>query len=141
MSHDRFLFLDFDGVLHPTTHGALLFSKTHLLEEVFSKHQCNIVISSSWRFHFDLAAIKLLLPDVIRPYIIGVTSGAYIGKYPRYHEIIGYLHDRDKHLATWKALDDSWMEFPEECENLIRCNPNTGITDWEVKLLIDWLNN
>ena len=42
-------------------------------------------------------------------------------------------------FAEWKALDDSWIEFPEGCENLIRCNPNTGITDQEVKLLIDWL--
>ena len=139
MSSDKFLFLDFDGVLHPTTHVSTLFSKVHLLEEVFSKHQCNIVISSSWRFHGDLAEIKLRLPDAIQPYIIGVTGEAYIGKYSRYHEIVGYLNDRDKHLATWKALDDSWIEFPEGCENLIRCNPNTGISDREVKLLIDWL--
>ena len=141
MNFDKFLFLDFDGVLHPTTHGSLLFSKAHLLEEVFSKHQCNIVISSSWRFHVDLAEIKLRLPHAIQPYIIGVTGEAYIGKYSRYHEIIGYLHDRDKHLATWKALDDSWIEFPEGCENLIRCNPNTGISDRELKLVIDWLKN
>ena len=139
MSSDRFLFLDFDGVLHPTTHGSSLFSKAHLLEEVFSKHQCNIVISSSWRFHVDLAEIKLRLPDAIQPYIIGVTGEAYIGKYSRYHEIVGYLYGRDKHLAEWRALDDSWIEFPEGCKNLIRCNPNTGISDREVELLIDWL--
>jgi hypothetical protein len=135
----KYLFLDFDGVLHPTTHGSLLFSNTHLLEHVFSKHQCSIVISSSWRFHYDLDEIKLRLPEVIRPLVIGVTGEAYIGQYSRYHEIVGYLHNKDKHFAEWKALDDSWIEFPEDCENLIRCNPNTGITDQEVKLLIDWL--
>lgn len=140
MNSDRFLFIDFDGVLHPTTHGSVLFSNAHLLEGIFSKpQQCNIVISSSWRFHVDLEEIKLRLPDVIQPHIIGVTGNAYIGQYARYHEIVGYLYDRDKHFAEWKALDDSWIEFPEGCENLIQCNPNTGITDQEVNLLIEWL--
>ena len=139
MNSDRFLFLDFDGVLHPTTHGSVLFSNAHLLEGIFSKQQCNIVISSSWRLHVDLEEIKLRLPDVIQPHIIGVTGNAYIGQYARYNEIVGYLYDRDKHFVEWKALDDSWTEFPDGCENLIRCNPNTGITDREAKLLIDWL--
>ena len=139
MNSDKFLFLDFDGVLHPTTHGSLLFSNTHLLEDVFSKHQCNIVISSSWRFHFDLDEIKLRLPEVMQPLVSGVTGEAYIGQYSRYHEIVGYLHDRNKHFAEWMALDDACVEFPEYCENLIRCNPNTGITDQEVDLLLDWL--
>ena len=126
-------------MLHPTTHGSLLFSNSYLFEDVFSNHQCNIVISSSWRFHVDLENIKLRLPDVIQPHIIGVTGKAFIGQYARYHEIVGYLYDRDKHFVEWKALDDSWTEFPGGCENLIRCNPNTGITDREAKLLIAWL--
>jgi len=116
-----------------------LFSNAHLLAEAFLRHQCNIVISSSWRFHVDLEEIKLRLPDVIQPHIIGVTGNAYIGQYSRYHEIVGYLYDRGKHFAEWKALDDSWIEFPYGCENLIRCNPNTGITDQEVSQLLDWL--
>jgi hypothetical protein len=139
MTSNKFLFLDFDGVLHPTTHGSVLFSNAHLLAEAFLRHQCNIVISSSWRFHVDLEEIKLRLPDVIQPHIIGVTGNAYIGQYSRYHEIVGYLYDRGKHFAEWKALDDSWIEFPYGCENLIRCNPNTGITDQEVSQLLDWL--
>jgi hypothetical protein len=139
MTFNKFLFLDFDGVLHPTAYGSVVFSNTHLLEEIFSNHQCNIVISSSWRFHVDLKEIKLRFPEVIQPHIIGVTGEAFIGQYSRYHEIKAYLYDRDKYFAKWKALDDSWIEFPEGCENLIRCNPNTGITDQEVKQLSDWL--
>ena len=75
----------------------------------------------------------------MQPLVSGVTGEAYIGQYSRYHEIVGYLHDRNKHFAEWMAIDDAWVEFPKYCENLIRCNPNTGITDQEVKLLIDWL--
>jgi len=66
-----------------------------------------------------------------------VTGEAFIGQYSRYHEIVGYPHDRDKHIAECKALDNSWREFPEGCENLIPCNPNKGITEQEAKLLID----
>jgi hypothetical protein len=139
MNSNKFLFLDFDGVLHPTSHGSLLFFNAHLLEEVFPTYPCHIVISSSWRFHLNLDELKQRLPDKIRPWIVGVTGEAYMGQYSRYHEIVGYLYDREKHLANWKALDDAWVEFPQGCENLIRCNPNTGITVPEVKLLIDWL--
>ena len=78
MDSNKFLFLDFDGVLHPATHGSLLFSNTHLLEDVFSKHQCNIVVSSSWRFHFYLDEIKLRLPEVVRPLVSGVIEEIYI---------------------------------------------------------------
>jgi hypothetical protein len=77
---------------------------------------------------------------VTRPLVIGITGEAHIGQYSRYHEIVGYLHHKDPHFLEWKALDDSWIDFPEDCENLIRCNPNTGITDQEVKLLVNWLN-
>ena len=71
----------------------------------------------------------------MQPLVSGVTGEAYIGQYSRYHEIVGYLHDKDKHFTEWKAIDDSWIEFPEECENLIRCNPDTGITDIEISQL------
>ena len=135
----KYLFLDFDGVLHPTTHGSRLFSSAHLLEEVFFQCPCNVIISSSWRFHLDINEIKLSLPEGIRPLIKGVTGEAYLGQYARYHEIVGYLYDRDKHFANWRALDDSWAEFPDGCDNLIGCNPNTGMTDLEVGQLLEWL--
>ena len=76
----------------------------------------------------------------MHPLLRGVTGEPYIGKYSRYHEIVGYLNEREKRLADWRALDDSFLEFPEGCENLITCNPNTGITTQEVNQLIDWLN-
>ena len=140
MNFNKFLFLDFDGVLHPTTHGSLLFSNSYLLENVFLNYQCNIVISSSWRFHAKIEELKLKLPNPMHPLLRGVTGEPYIGKYSRYHEIVGYLYDREKHLADWRALDDSLLEFPEGCENLIACNPKTGITHHEVSQLIEWLN-
>ena len=68
------VFFDFDGVLHPTTHGSVLFSNANLLEYIFLNHQCNIVISSSWRFHVDLDDFKLRLADVIHPHMIDANT-------------------------------------------------------------------
>ena len=135
----KYLFLDFDGVLHPTSHGARLFSNAPLLEEALNLYPCQIIVSSSWRFHHDIDKIKMSLPEGIRRMIQGETGDAYLGQYARYHEIVGYLYDRDKHFANWKALDDSWTEFPDGCDNLISCNPNTGITGLEIERLINWL--
>ena len=44
------LMVDFDGVLHPTR-GGQFFSRLPLLETALSGHECDIVISSSWRDH------------------------------------------------------------------------------------------
>jgi len=46
--------------------------------------------------------------------------------YPRYNDICGCLKSINKPLADWRDLDDLLHEFPINCENLIRCNPNTG---------------
>jgi hypothetical protein len=44
------LYLDIDGVLHPTTVKDL-FCRMHLLEEALIGKDSQIIISSSWRFH------------------------------------------------------------------------------------------
>ena len=43
--------------------------------------------------------------------------------------------------AALLALDDSYWEFPTNCSELIRCNPNTGIGPKEVAQLSSWLSN
>ena len=114
----KVLFVDFDGVLHPTTHGSKLLSQLPLLESAIESHDCALVISSSWRFH--------------------ITGEAYIGAYARFHEINAYAMQHG--IVNWRALDDSYWEFPQGCSQLIRCNPNSGLTQREVKVLSEWLS-
>jgi hypothetical protein len=52
------LFLDFDGVLHPTTHGSALLSQLPLLESALEGRDYSMVISSSWRFHMEMEDLK-----------------------------------------------------------------------------------
>lgn len=131
------LFLDFDGVLHPTAHGSALFSQLPLLEKVLEDLSCQIVISSSWRFHVDLNQLREYFSREVQSQIVGVTGKPYIGAYARFHEINAYVSENS--LIDWRALDDSYWEFPKGCPQLIRCNPNTGLSVAEVNLLEKWL--
>lgn len=135
----RVLFLDFDGVLHPTSHGSALFSQMNLLEKSLVDDACQIVISSSWRFHMDLSRLRSQFSKNIQERILGVTGEPYIGPYARFHEINAYVQDQG--IDDWRALDDAFWEFPKGCEQLIRCNPNTGLTSTEVNLVQSWLKS
>jgi HAD domain in Swiss Army Knife RNA repair proteins len=138
MSQEKLLFLDFDGVLHPTHFaGESPFSKAHLLEETLAQFAPKIVISSSWRFTHSLNKLQKILPTSIGQLIIGATSVAMTGKYPRFQEIQNYLSSYGP--ADWRALDDSYWEFPTGCTELIRCDPNTGLTIREITKLKNWL--
>ena len=134
----KVLFLDFDGVLHPTTHGSALLSQLPLLESALEGCDYTMVISSSWRFHLEMEDLKRHFSSSVQNKIVGVTGDAYIGAYARFHEINAYAMQNG--ITNWRALDDSYWEFPQGCSQLIRCNPNSGLTQREVKTLIEWLS-
>jgi hypothetical protein len=140
-SKEKLIFLDFDGVLHPSHFaGAAPFSRATLLEETLALFSPKIVISSSWRFTHSLASLKAKLPSYLAQRVIDVTGPAVIGKHARYQEITAHAYSNDA-LVQWRALDDSYWEFPSNCQELIRCNPNTGIGPKEVAQLSSWLSN
>ena len=135
---NKLLFLDFDGVLHPTHFaGEDPFNRVHLLEETLKGSNIAIVISSSWRFTHSLEKLQKLLPNSISSLVIGITGPPVIGKHPRYQEIVNFL--RSYGASNWKALDDSYWEFPSPCPELIRCNPNTGFSEKQIQELSQWI--
>ena len=133
----RLLYLDFDGVLHPST-GRDLFCRMHLLEEALVGKDCLIIISSSWRFHHPLKHLLGLFPASLRRHVAGVTGDAFVGRWPRHSEILIDVSKRASQ-GRWRALDDSWIEFPKDCPELIRCNPNSGMGNKESAELRSWL--
>ena len=136
---NKLLFLDFDGVLHPTHFaGEDPFNRVHLLEEPLARSDLGIVISSSWRFTHSIEKLQKLLPSSISNLVIGVTGAPVIGKHPRYQEIQTFLKSHGH--SNWRALDDSYWEFPSPCPELIRCNPNTGISEKQIQELNQWIN-
>lgn len=140
MTKEKILFLDFDGVLHPTHFaGESPFSRSHFLEESLTLFCPKIVITSSWRFTHNIDKLRKVLPGYISTHIVGTTGPAVIGKYPRFTEIHNYLQGIG--TVDWKALDDSYWEFPSPCPQLIRCNPNTGIGNKRILELTQWLSD
>ena len=135
----QYLFLDFDGVMHSTKDHSVFFSQVTLLSKLIIKYPVNIIISSSWRFQFNLTQLKSYFPQNIQPQIIDTTGKACIGEYSRYHEIKQYLEDKDKSMTDWRALDDTRLLFPPNCENLILCNPNYGLQQKQLDILEQWL--
>ena len=147
----KYLFLDFDGVLHPNRYSLSnsdpdrvftsneIFSQAPVLAGLITEFPCQIIISSSWRFNYNIDEIKEKLPKAIAKNVVGVTGDAYIGRYPRYNEIQEYLISRNKSLYACRALDDSKIEFPNGCSDLILCDSNTGIASKQIQELKKWL--
>ena len=137
----KYLFLDFDGVCHPSLcNDKDRFSKVNLLSQAFTSSSCQIIISSSWRFQFTLDQLKKMLPASISNLVVDVTGEAITGKYARYYEIKHWLANKQKPFADWKALDDATNEFPPDCLNLIATKSSQGITKDQIIELKQWLD-
>ena len=148
---NKYLFLDFDGVLHPDRYSLSnydpdrvfrnneIFSQAPILAALLTEYPCQVIISSSWRFTHSLDEMKEKLPKGIAKNVAGVTGDAYIGPHPRYNEIKEYLIKHNKSFFSWRALDDAKLEFPNGCTDLILCDPNTGIATKQIEELKKWL--
>ncbi len=136
----KYIFTDFDGVLHPVTAKECeRFSNAGKLLEAIAGYEdeVRVVITSSHRHGYELSALKALLPRPLAKLVVGITPRCK-GKFPRYEEIRAYI---DQHApgADWCALDDEPMIFPKPCEQLILCNSFVGLDELGVGGLRRWL--
>ena len=131
------LFLDFDGVLHPSI-STDFFSKIDILEQTIKNNAVAIVISSSWRFQYTLEELKNMLGPCIAAQVIGVTGDVHIGKFARYEEIMKWIHIHQE-CTDYSILDDSAYEFPKNLPNLILCDSRTGLDRQTSQRLVAWL--
>ncbi len=126
------LFLDFDGVLHPSfCPEEEHFCRRPLFETVMRKFPgVRIVISSSWRHIYAIDYLRSRFSRDIAERIVGTTQ-LWVPDDPmnRHREIIAYLDGRKLEQAAWLALDDSAFEFPKDCVNLLLCDSRFGLTE------------
>jgi hypothetical protein len=138
----KLIFLDFDGVLHPNfSTRSEYFSQAGYLLDALDGHSENveIIISSSWRFHWSTNAIMQMLPKTLASMVTGITPVGEPGRHQRYREIQAYLRSRiGPH--EWRALDDAVNEFPKNCTELIECDGRIGLDDLSAARLRGWLN-
>jgi len=139
-----FIFLDFDGVLHPD--GVATFANLPLFEAVLLKMpDVKIVITSSWRDDHTLEQLREFFSISFREKIIGVTptlDGGYdMGG--RQKEILSYLSNNPlfETQIQWIALDDNPLFFEPSCETLILTQSDVGFSEKEADLVLKWYRN
>lgn len=128
----RALFLDFDGVLHPTvlsrfdeppeSLSTVFFGWLPALVGVLRSHpDVAIVIHSTWRYTHSDDELRLLLGA------LGAQFAGTTPRGPRYESIEWWLH-MNPLFANHRILDDDASEFPVPTPSeLILCNPTSGV--------------
>ena len=137
----KLLFLDFDGVLHPNfCPEQNYFCRLDLLIEALGSRTkgLEVIISSSWRFHYSLDEILGYFPESMQRIIAGVTPEVEPGRHQRYREICAYL-SQYKRTRDWRALDDDIIGFPKDCMQLITCDHRIGFDSSGAQLLQRWV--
>ena len=136
----KFIFLDFDGVLHPVDCSLdLFFNKAKNFFKLIENHELNIVITSSWQFDEKYNLIKSKFPEEIRKKIIGETQVKFYGASCRLKEIEYFLAQNHLLGVDWIAIDDQKDKFPHNFKKLILCSPDTGISDQELDKIKFWI--
>lgn len=146
----RALFVDFDGVLHPSTviqgldttlpldvlsekNG--LFRWTHHLAELLTGHEDVMVFAhSSWRFTLSNSAMRQALGP-LGIFFEGVTN-------PQQRQRMASIEETVQRadLGDYLVLDDARDEFTPGFEHLVLCNPLQGVAAKDVQLAVrSWL--
>lgn len=138
------IFLDFDGVLHPTwAKTQNLFEKAGLLEAAAADLvNIEFVISSSWAAYkgLDLLRPRFMPYPALHRLIVDTTC--QLQKLAKEFETMPereaqcrtWLLDNGRHPDHWLAIDDDANNF-KSTTNLIRTDGNVGLTDREVRAL------
>lgn len=133
------IFLDFDGVLHPTDYlrfdlvnGELVLAEdtrccwSEILWGLIMQYDCRVVIHSSWRESYSLDDLRGLLPSELAKRVVAVTIDGN-----RYESILDYVENAK--VMNYIILDDSADEFPIGCDELLLCDGSTGLSRPEIQ--------
>ena len=135
----NFLFLDFDGVLHPQYDGEptpkeVCFCHLPRFEAVMRRHPgVQIVISSTWRQQFGMLQLSAFFSADIARRIVGITPTYPADGPPRMHirewEILQWLQQHHASNRPWVALDDSQGDFRDYRHRVVFCQPWEGLSE------------
>lgn len=139
--NNRFLFLDFDGVLHPSggpPGQTLPFEFNDALAQLLKPHpDVAVVVHSTWREVHSL--------DLIRDFLaaLGGRPIDVAGPGEKGPAILSYLNRAGiaQDGSRWRILDDQPEAFPDDLRPwVVSCDPLLGITDPDAQeRLLRWL--
>lgn len=145
----KFLFLDFDGVLHPYSFSNIGAPMTlhwpdqtvslfcwapileRLLSQVDSEGRVKIILSTTWGQRIGWRAAAKHLPLALQKRVVG---GTYQYGLSRGAEIA--MHAMDYKIADedWLAVDDdAWMLPKEHLSRFIKADSATGLSSEQLQ--------
>jgi hypothetical protein len=149
---ERFVFLDFDGVLNgedffapraPGSSGELWTaddldpSRIALLGELVRRSGARVVISSSWRHHHTLEElVAILAGHGFEGEVVGATPR--MSYQPRGHEIRTWLVAHGHETAPYVVLDDE-DPLGDAASRWVRTDPRVGLQPADVELALEIL--
>ncbi|MFH7040784.1 HAD domain-containing protein [Paucibacter sp. JuS9] len=130
-----YIFLDFDGVLHPAiTRPEHRWASMYVLAEVLQRRpHARVVVSSSFREFTCVEAMQAIFPTDLQDRVVGATPMIPIGagdvRLPGHHrEVLAWLAGNGASDSSWLALDDDPDRYADGCRQLYLVDPNTGLT-------------
>jgi len=122
----RVIFLDFDGVLHPSggPPGTVLpFEYIDLLAKLLERWPTvGLVVHSSWRDTYSIDELREFLGPVSSRFIGIVAPG------PKAEAILAYLAGSPD-ITSHLVIDDDAAEFPSGFPGaILLCEPLTGLS-------------
>ena len=153
MTTTRAVFLDIDGVFHPSTaiegkDPAIpmdVFARDHdllrwtpVLAELLHGHEdVMLFVHSNWRTAVSNATLRELLGPLGKGRLFqGVTDVNVRDREPSIKAMVNQAQ-----IDHFLILDDAYQEFSELVGNLVVCNPLLGVSDPEVQTKVrDWLD-
>lgn len=145
----KYLFLDFDGVLHPFSFSSVgdlmtlhwpdqsisLFCWAPILERILNgvdpKNRVKIILSTTWQQRIGWRAAAKHLPLALQKRVVG---GVYKYGLSRGAEIA--MHALDYKIADedWLAVDDDgWMWPQEHLSRFIKADSATGLSSEQLQ--------
>ncbi|QOT76344.1 HAD domain-containing protein [Cupriavidus basilensis] len=144
MARRKYLFLDFDGVLHPVSalqsfamrmprraaiQQGRLFRWTQILEELLHGSDVHIIVHSAWR--------RLVGEPELLEYL-GLLAARYCGvtnfELTRWNGIRHAVAQLSLNEGEWCVLDDHASQFPDPLPSeVVLCDPELGIWDASVR--------
>ncbi len=131
------IFLDFDGVLHPTRasdHEKFKPEAIQSVNRILDELDAKIILSTAWRMDFGIERFNAWFKNRI----IGSTPIHELDlqiKHPRFHEIVDFLKSSEWQKTPWIAIDDKRTHFPIESPAYIT-DAKTGITSTDADNII-----
>jgi hypothetical protein len=137
MTQKRYLFLDFDGVLHPqldpyseASHYIEHFCWSPILEQILDDTdphgRISIILSTSWGHQLSWEIAKTHLTENLQQRVVGGTTGDPVA---RGQQIENHALNHKIQDSCWIALDDDSYKWPEaHLDKFVRTDPIVGIS-------------